>query len=265
MTRRRWIADRWDERSAVLLDAQALHLARVLRAQPGQEYDIVAGGFVRRGVIDSVREDAVEFSLHEYLDSPEPAPFTLALSIIRFEPFEWAVEKLTELGVARIVPLIAQRSEKHLVHASAKRVERWRRIAREAAQQSRRANVPEIADPIAAAHYAASVAEGRKLLLSEQERDQLLLNWLDDTQPDETQPDDTGPADAASSSSQPIQMHAAIGPEGGWTNTELASFARHGWHPVTLGPRILRAETAAIALASVLGAWLEKNRETANP
>src|SRR5665213_3534987 len=169
MTRRRWIADRWTETTALLLDVQAAHLARVLRAQPGQEFDIVAGNTVRRGVIEQVGPDVVEFSLHEEVEAAESLPLFVALSIVRFERMEWAIEKLTELGVARIVPIIAQRSEKHLAQAAAKRVERWRKIARESAQQSRRGDIPEISDPLLLPLWLKENLDGVRLLLSEQE------------------------------------------------------------------------------------------------
>ncbi|MHB1937490.1 MAG: RsmE family RNA methyltransferase [Acidobacteriaceae bacterium] len=240
MTRRRWIADRWTENSAVLLDAQAAHLARVLRAQVGQEFDIVAGNAVRRGVIAKVAVDAVEFSLHEEVESADALPLIVALSVVRFERMEWAIEKLTELGVARIVPLFAQRSEKHLAQAAAKRSERWRKICRESAQQSRRSLVPEISDPMSVADCIAENQNALRLFCSEQERARSLWESLVSTDRNAT----------ASS-----EIYAAIGPEGGWTAGEISSFADAGWQSVSLGPNILRTETAAIAAASLINAW----------
>lgn len=240
MTRRRWIADRWTENSATLLEEQAAHLARVLRAQVGQEFDIVAGNAVRRGVIETVGADAVEFSLHEEVEAAESLPLIVALSIVRFERMEWAIEKLTELGVAGIIPLIAQRSEKHLVQAAAKRSERWRKISRESAQQSRRSNVPEISDPISVTDCVAGNQNALRLFFSEQERIRSIWESLVSTDRNAT----------ASS-----EIYAAIGPEGGWTAGEISSFADAGWQSVSLGPNILRTETAAIAVASLVGAW----------
>ena len=236
MTRRRWIADEWNDTSAVLRETQAAHLARVLRAQVGQEFDIVAGGRVRRGVVQSIHENAVEFSLHEEVTAATPLPFIVGMSIIRFERLEWAIEKLTELGVERVVPIAAQRSEKHLTQAAAKRVERWRKIARESAQQSRRVNAPEIGEPIRLMQWLEEKQDGVRLLLSEHEHDRGLRESVGTGLPSKT-------------------IYAAIGPEGGWTEVELASFEKHGWQPVSLGPRILRAETAAIAVASVIGVF----------
>jgi 16S rRNA (uracil1498-N3)-methyltransferase len=246
MTRRRWIADEWNEISAALLGAQAVHLARVLRAQPGQEFDIVAGDIVRRGVIEAVSENAVKFSLHEKVEAAEPLPLIIALSIIRFERMEWAIEKLTELGVARIVPIIAQRSEKHLAQAAAKRADRWRKIARESAQQSRRGDIPEIADPLPLPRWLKENPAGLRLLLSERERTQTLRECLEKTR-------------NAQQPTIPLSkdIYAAIGPEGGWTDMELAGFAEHEWQSISLGLRILRAETAAIAFASVASAMLK--------
>lgn len=239
MTRRRWIADRWTEDTATLLDAQAAHLGRVLRAQPGQQFDIVAGDRVRRGVIVSVEPNAIQFSLHESLEALTALPLIVALGIIRFERMEWAIEKLTELGVAQIVPLIAQRTEKHLAQAAAKRVERWRRIAHEAAQQSRRSDIPEILDPLPLRQFSPSEPGALRLALSEQERACSLRAWVERLQAEDSR-----------------RIYAAIGPEGGWAGPELQWMEENGWESVSLGPRILRAETAAVAVASVWNAWL---------
>ncbi|MGB8478029.1 MAG: RsmE family RNA methyltransferase [Acidobacteriaceae bacterium] len=240
MTRRRWIADRWTENSAALLGEQAAHLARVLRAQVGQEFDIVAGHAVRRGVVEKVSADAVEFSLHEEVEAGETLPLIVGVSIVRFERIEWAIEKLTELGVARIVPLRAQRSEKHLVLAATKRCERWRKISRESAQQSRRSQVAEISDPMSVMDCIAESRNALRYLFSEEERSRSLWESLMTT-------------DRNASPSR--EIYVAIGPEGGWTSAELSSFAENGWQSVSLGKNILRTETAAIAAASLIGAW----------
>jgi 16S rRNA (uracil1498-N3)-methyltransferase len=240
MTRRRWIADRWTENSATLLEEQAAHLARVLRAQVGQEFDIVAGHAVRRGVVEKVSSDAVEFSLHEEVEAGESLPLIVGLSIVRFERMEWAIEKLTELGVARIIPLTAQRSEKHLVQAATKRCERWRKISRESAQQSRRSQVPEISDPMSLTDCIAECRTSLRYLFSEEERSRSLWESLVSTDRNAT---------------ASTKIYTAVGPEGGWTASELSGFAESGWQSVSLGKNILRTETAAIAAASLIGAW----------
>jgi 16S rRNA (uracil1498-N3)-methyltransferase len=240
MTRRRWIADRWTENSATLLEGQATHLARVLRAQVGQEFDIVAGHAVRRGVVEKVSAEAVEFSLHEEVDAGESLPLIVGLSIVRFERMEWAIEKLTELGVAQLVPLTAQRSEKHLVQSATKRCERWRKISHESAQQSRRSQVPEVCDPMSVKEFIAASSHSLRFIFSEEERSRMLWESLMTTDRNVT---------------ASTKIYTAIGPEGGWTSTELSSFAESGWQSVSLGKNILRTETAAIAAASLIGAW----------
>src|SRR5215472_6072124 len=148
MSRRRFIADEIHGNTAALVGEHAAHLARVLRAQVGQEFDISAAGVVRRGTITAISAERAEFALgEEYVIRPVPR-LEVALAIFKFDRMEWAIEKCTELGVARIVPVIARRTDSHLVKASAKRADRWQRIAREAAEQARRTLPPEISSPV---------------------------------------------------------------------------------------------------------------------
>jgi 16S rRNA (uracil1498-N3)-methyltransferase len=242
MTRRRWIADTSTETTASLLGAQAEHLARVLRAQPGTEADIVANGRVHHAAIASVSAEEVVFNLIVELTAEPALPVTLLLSVFKFDRMEWAIEKATELGVAAIIPVIARRTEKHLAQAADKRVERWRRLAHEAAKQSRRADLPVIADPIALSARLQQPSAAQHILLAENELDISLRQRIE-------------MALTASGSELP-DIEIAIGPEGGWTNEELALFAKHNWQPASLGPRILRAETAAIAALAIASALL---------
>ncbi|HEY0162832.1 MAG TPA: RsmE family RNA methyltransferase [Edaphobacter sp.] len=239
MTRRRWIADTWTSATATLTGEQAEHLARVLRAAPGQVYDVVAGGFLHRAEIVSVQPGKVVFTLHEELESDAALPLHLLLAVFKFDHMEWAIEKATELGIARITPIIARRTEKHLAQAASKRVERWRRIALEASKQSRRITIPEIADPIALKPALEQTTEPVRILLSETEQVTAIGSALAST-------DDDGSFTYA----------LAIGPEGGWTPEEMDLFTQHQWQPVTLGPRILRAETAAIAAIAIASSHL---------
>ena len=137
MTRRRWIAEHWDEATASITAAQADHLARVLRAQPGMEADVVAGGRVFHAQVAAVAPREVRFNLIAEVEADPALPITLVMSVYKFDRMEWAIEKATELGVAEIAPVTARRTEKHLGMAAGKRAERWRRIAR-AAYSSRR-------------------------------------------------------------------------------------------------------------------------------
>lgn len=242
MTRRRWIADTWDQTSATLDGQQAHHLARVLRARPGQQFDVVVGDAVRRATVDSVEDNCVRFLLGDAISAADSMPLTVALSIIRFEPMEWAIEKLTELGVQCIQPVAAQRSDKHLLQAAGKRLERWRRIAREAAQQSRSSAVPTIDAPLALAEFLERGNETRRILLSEREQAAPFWDVL-----------------RAPAEEDALPLTLAVGPEGGWTDAEMALFSQQAWIPVSLGPRILRAETAAIAAASVIAARMNSS------
>src|ERR1700679_1955844 len=146
MTRRRWIADEWDEASASLKGEQAAHLIRVLRAQTGMECELVAGDRGCGAVISGVTGDAVRFALLSEVKADPALPVTLLLSVFKFDRMEWIIEKATELGAKRFIPMTARRSEKHLAQAAPARVERWRQVAREAAKQSRRSDVPVVED-----------------------------------------------------------------------------------------------------------------------
>jgi|SRR5579872_866166 len=248
MTRRRWIAERWDESTATLSEATADHLVRVLRAQPGMTADVIAGGRVFHAEVAAVESSAdgkseVRFKLIAELTAEPALPITLVMSVYKFDRMEWAIEKLTELGVAEIVPAIARRSEKHLAQAAAKRVERWRRIAREASQQARRSDVPVMHDPVMLAERVRSKSTATRLVLAEQERSTTLRSALEEA------------IQAAGSELPAIEI--AIGPEGGWAPDEEALFDANGWKAVSLGPRILRAETAAITAIGVAAALME--------
>jgi len=247
MTRRRWIADTWDEATASLTGEQAAHLIRVLRAQPGMEFDIVAGDRVCHAVIAGITGDSVRFNLIAEIESDPALPVTLLLSILKFDRMEWAIEKATELGVSRIVPVIARRSEKHLAQAAANRTERWRRIARESAKQSRRSDIPVIEEAIPLKTAARREGDAVKLLLAEQERATTLRAALAAALDDSLK----------KNGDEYPEIRLAVGPEGGWAAEEEALFDDEGWKPVSLGPRILRAETAAVTAMAVTAAMLE--------
>jgi 16S rRNA (uracil1498-N3)-methyltransferase len=237
MTRRRWIADEVSGKRAVLLGAHAKHLARVLRARVGQEFDVTTGNEVRRGRVTTVAQDRVEFELGDAVSVPLAVQVTIALSLFKFDRMEWAIEKCTELGATRIVPVVARRTETHLASAAAKRVDRWRRIILQAAEQSRRVSPPEISDPLKLKD-AAVLPGSLRIVLSESETSVMLKDVL--------------------------QAHAdrsdvvlALGPEGGWADDELKLFHEAGWISASLGSTILRAETAAIASLAVVLAELQ--------
>ena len=211
----------------------AHHLGRVLRAQTGQRYELSDGERVWLGEIASVGRDRVQFTLVEELPSHQPTlDITLLLSVVKFEMFEWAIEKATELGVTTIVPLAAARSEKALLAAAPKRAERWKKILLESSQQSRRVRVPLLSEIQKPESAFASSNEGVRVLLSER--------------------GEISPMRKVLEGQRTTKAYLAIGPEGGWTDKEFEAALRGGFQEASLGHLILRTETAVIAaLASV--------------
>lgn len=228
MARRRFFVDEVRSGRAQIRGDDAHHLTRVLRVEVGQKYEISDNANLYLAEIDAARKDLVSFSVLEKLEVPEPAVrIILVAALIKFDRFEWLVEKATELGVTSIVPFVADRSEKGLDRAAAKRIERWRKIAREASEQSRRSHLPEIVEITSLLEVEVEV----KLMLEEQPGAMPII-----------------------SACHGLTVALLVGPEGGWTDRERAAFAAKGWTPVSLGPTILRAETAAIAGIAVVAA-----------
>jgi 16S rRNA (uracil1498-N3)-methyltransferase len=231
--RRRFFVEKFDGQRALVSGDRAHHLGVVLRAQAGQLYELSDGARVCLGRIEKVARDSVEFALLEELPASDPAlRTTLLLSVVKFDSFEWAIEKATELGVSEIVPLAAARSEKGLIVAAEKRSERWRKIVLEAAQQSRRVRLP-VLQPVAKPE-AAFAARGDRLgiFLSERSDAPLLREALGNR--------------------RASKAVLAIGPEGGWTDEERADALKSGFLETSLGSLILRTETAVIAALASL-------------
>jgi 16S rRNA (uracil1498-N3)-methyltransferase len=245
MTRRRWIADEATGNTAALVGDHAAHLARVLRAEIGQEFDIATGDEVRRGTITFISDDRIEFALGlgRALTStlPKSSPkITLALAIFKFDRMEWAIEKCTEIGVARIIPVIARRSDAHLVTAAVKRHERWQRIAREASEQSRRSAPPEITAPVKLKDLAGAGVLTAGALIRVVLAESLAVA-----------DEDTRLGEILQSGRSEGEVALAVGPEGGWADAELAWLYETGWIAASLGKTILRAETAAIVATAL--------------
>jgi 16S rRNA (uracil1498-N3)-methyltransferase len=236
--RRRFFVDQVRNGHAEIAGEEARHLTRVLRVEVGQRYEISDNCGVYLAEIETARKEHVIFRTLEKLPVIEPpVQMILCAAIVKFDHFEWMIEKATELGVTRIVPMVSVRTERGLDRAAPKRLERWRRIGLEASQQSRRAHLPEIDEP-AAWREALGIAAAYRYALDE----------------NTTRPLPTAfPAERRAEDSVAL----LIGPEGGWTEEERCEFIAAGWAPVSLGPSILRAETAALAaLAVVSAAWL---------
>jgi 16S rRNA (uracil1498-N3)-methyltransferase len=240
MSRRRFFTDPVRSGMAELRGEDARHLTRVLRVQPGQQFEISDNSAVYLAEVTEARGESVRFRVLEPLAAPPP-PLRLALfaSLIKFDRFEWLIEKATELGVESIRPIESARSEKGLLEASRKRIERWRRIARESSQQSRRARLPEILPAVRLDEILVGQPANRLQYFLEEISAPPLLTLLPETR----------------SSSDLVAI--LLGPEGGWTDDERARAAAAGWQPVSLAPLVLRAETAvAAALAILTNAWM---------
>ena len=211
----------------------AHHLRRVLRAQTGQLYELSDGERVWLGRIESVGRDRVQFALVEELPAfHSSVDVTLLLAVVKFDAFEWALEKATELGVRTIVPLAAGRSEKALLRAAAKRAERWKKILLEASQQSRRVRVPELGEVAKPESTFASRKDGLRVTLSERAT--------------------ASPLRMVLKGQQATKATIAIGPEGGWTDAEFEAAQSCGFLEASLGRLILRTETAVIAALAAL-------------
>ncbi|MBV8819068.1 MAG: 16S rRNA (uracil(1498)-N(3))-methyltransferase [Acidobacteriaceae bacterium] len=236
MARRRFFVDEVRGGKAKVAGDEAHHLTRVLRVEPGQKYEISDNRSAYLAEVESARKDLVTFLVLDRLADEAPLLRTVVYaSLIRFERFELLLEKATELGASRIVPVQAERSEKGLDRAALKRLPRWQRIVREAAEQSRRTQIPVIDEPVRLLSIVQAPHDWR-LLLDEERSSPGILQVL---------------SAALLRGSEPAIL---AGPEGGWNDRERASLMDAGWRAVSLGPSILRAETAVIAALAVLNA-----------
>jgi 16S rRNA (uracil1498-N3)-methyltransferase len=259
--RRRFFVERFESKAAVLRGDAAEHLGRVLRAEPGQLYELSDGQLVWLARVERVTlskrgDNRIDFALVEPVPTREMGfQIDLLISLVKFDRFEWCLEKATELGAHTIIPLAAARTDKPLIAASDKRQARWQRIVLESAQQSRRLRPPAL---LAAARPETALAQSSsafKILLSER-------------------PDAPGMRDviarvfdrglSSHKMSAPIRLAStpdsnrlasaalAIGPEGGWTDDEIAAARAAGFAEASLGGDVLRTETAVLASMAIL-------------
>ena len=238
MARRRFFVDTIRGGTAELHGHDARHLTRVLRVETGQQYEISDNHAAYLADIAETGRDRVVFRVLEPVATPEtPCYLTVCAALIKFDRFEWLVEKCTELGAARILPFEAARTDKGLLEGSRKRAERWARVARESSEQSRRTRIPEILPAVRFEAALEQAAEWRFFL--DESSAPPLLSLLPEPRPN--------------------GARAAIitGPEGGWTGDERRAAISAGWSAASLGPHVLRAETAAAAAAAILvNGWM---------
>src|SRR5215204_84263 len=220
------------QQTVTLAAEEARHLRDVLRLKPGDEVYVFDGlGHEFRCEVSNVRRDSTELRIESEVDPAKPESqlqLNLCVALLKGEKFYLVVQKATELGVTKITPLLTRYADIHLRDASdaTKRVARWQRIALEAAKQSGRAFVPAISVPVSFEN--ALEIEGVGVMFSEREGERL-----------ESLP-------AAGS------ITALVGSEGGWADEEIETARARDFHVVTLGGRILRAETAAIAVTVLM-------------
>jgi len=235
MSRRRFYAPpsafNFNKRVVTLTSDEARHLREVLRLKPGDEVQVFDGaGKEFRAVVSQARRESAELEIHDPIESvrPEsPLQLTLAVALLKGEKFDLVVQKGTELGVNRFIPLTTRYADIKLRDESdaVKRVARWQRIALEAAKQCGRSVVPEVNLP---APFDSVINENPCLLFSERDGQALNTNLKTEN------------------------LTAIIGSEGGWSDEELDQARAANVPIVTLGGRVLRAETAAITTAALL-------------
>ena len=235
MTRRRFFAPssafNFGKRTVILSADEARHLREVLRLKTGDAAQVFDGeGREFRAVVSQARREFAELEIGEEIEAPKPESplqLTLAVALLKGEKFDLVVQKGTELGVNRFVPLVTRYADIRLRDESdaAKRVTRWQRIALEAAKQCGRSVVPRIEMPVP---FESVLSENSCLMFSERDGHALNTDF------------------------QTNNLTAIVGSEGGWSDEELDHARAAGVPIVTLGGRILRAETAAIATAVLL-------------
>jgi len=234
MTRRRFHAPptAFTEQTVTLTADEARHLRDVLRLKPGDEVYVFDGrGREFQCSVSNTKRDSAELRIESEVEPAKPESrlqLNLCIALLKGEKFDLVVQKATELGVTKVTPLITRYADIHLRDAAdaTKRVARWQRIALEAAKQSGRAFVPEISLPLAFA--AALEIEGSGVMFSERG------------------------GEALENLTGASSITALVGSEGGWSDEEIDAARARDFHVVTLGGRILRAETAAIAITTLL-------------
>jgi len=236
MTRRRFYAPpgAFADQTVTLAADEARHLRDVLRLKTGDEVYVFNGvGREFRCSVSSARRDSAELRIEAEVQPAKPESqlqLTLCVALLKGEKFDLVVQKATELGVTKVVPLITRYADIHLRDEAdaRKRVARWQRIALEAAKQSGRAFVPQISAPLAFASLLVDSKDDLRVMFSERSG-----GTLSNLPPSRS-------------------VTALVGSEGGWSDEEIEQTAAENFHIVTLGGRILRAETAAIAVTALL-------------
>mgnify|MGYP001815374539 CR=1 FL=1 len=237
-----WIRDN----EVTISGPQAHQIARVLRMRPGNRILVLDNsGWEIEVQLAAVSRETVQASVvHRRLSSSEPrTKISLYQGVLKSNRFEFVLQKGTELGVVEFVPIIADRCVVSDLDAVEKKRARWESIIQEAAEQSRRGHKPVLRPAILfpQACDRARHSGGLSLIPWEEEESAGLRSIFRDP-----------PLGLADQNWPPLTVNLFIGPEGGFTPAEISIAGRYGALPVTLGPRILRAETAAVAASAAV-------------
>ncbi len=223
----------------VILRGDIVHQIRdVLRMRPGDEIILLDNsGYAHQTELTLIDRDSVRGTINDkwQLETEPSAQITLYQGLLKGQKFDWVLQKGTEIGVTAFVPVLAARCiVGNLEDVSGTRVERWERIVVEAAEQAGRASLPHLSNPPLFTHACERAARGSLSLIPwEEEHERSLRETL-------------------SQVPKSKQINLFIGPEGGFAAEEIAAAKEHGIIPVSLGPRILRAETAGLAAACAI-------------
>ncbi|MDD4238192.1 MAG: 16S rRNA (uracil(1498)-N(3))-methyltransferase [Desulfotomaculaceae bacterium] len=215
-----------------------LHIVKVLRLGTGDNLTVLDGrGKVYEAVVEQTGREAVICAVISESDAGDaPAVrITLVQGLPKGDKMDLIVQKATELGVWRLIPLVCERSVVKLIgDKPQRRLERWQRIALEAAKQCRRPDIPEVLPPFEWEEVLTGMPDGTVALIPwEEENLEPLKKALRESEPKG-------------------DVYVFIGPEGGFASAEVELARSHGIRPVTLGPRILRTETAGLAVLAMI-------------
>lgn len=236
-TMRRFLVEEIKDGRAVLKGQEALHLSRVLRYEPGERVLVFdgRGSLYRSRILAIGPEVLVQIEAEIEAEAENRLEITLAQGLLKGDKMDFVVQKATELGAASFVPLTLERSVVKLTDKKAEqRQERWQRIAQEAVKQCGRVTVPDI----------RPVQSLDDLLLSAEDYDLLLFPWEEEQE--------TSVKAILNDHLNCHKVLCILGPEGGMTKEEMLAVKKAGGRVVTLGKRILRAETASVAVLSIV-------------
>ena len=218
----------------------ARQIALVLRLNPGEVITVLDGNRLERTVrLSRVGKDLVEGEVisEEFSLGEARAHLSLYIGMTQRAKFEWILQKGTELGVSTFIPVITSRSLVRETSGDARKAERWESILREAAEQCARGRIPALLPVIP---FTKALADGKR------DNELCLIAWEKETS------ESLKTSFSSLEKDKPVTIAALIGPEGGFTDDEARQAIEHGWSPISLGRRIMRMETAALSITTLI-------------